>query len=194
MSCWLIMLMVLGRMLYTHGKRLCFKHKKKNCGNNFLKIVQHGQIYFLVSPWGQLKVLETHLYYHFNKMNIKEIKWGLDTFMVKEKQKYVILATNIIIIVVISTMAQWYRGYRGLSISFCINWLKLKIHSSRRQADIKLLTPYLNQWRRFLFKLIEKLKKTLSNKNNYYHHMFHYQLNQHRIIIIYNNNSKLATM
>lgn len=47
---------------------------RKKCGNIFSKIVQHGQIYFSMSPSDQLKFRKTHLYNHLYKMNIKEIK------------------------------------------------------------------------------------------------------------------------
>lgn len=44
-----------------------FKHEKKTI---FSKIVQHGQIYFSMSPSDQSKFRKTHLYYHPYKMNI----------------------------------------------------------------------------------------------------------------------------
>lgn len=86
-------------------------------------------------------------------MNIKEIKWGLDqmwtrvTLMVKEGQNDVTLTTTITLVVDISAMAQWYTGYNGLYTGYRSLFLsysknrtyKLKIHSTRRQADILLL-------------------------------------------------------
>lgn len=48
-----------------------FKHGKKTI---FSKIVQHGQIYFSMSPSDQLKFRKTHLYNHPYKKIIQEIK------------------------------------------------------------------------------------------------------------------------
>lgn len=128
-----------------------FKHEKKTI---FSKIVQHGQIYFSVSPSNQSKFRKTHLYNHPYKKIIQEIKWGLDqmwtriTLMVKEGQNDVTLTTTITLVVDISAMAQWYTGYnnglytgyRSLFLSYSKNrTYKFKIHSTRRQADILLL-------------------------------------------------------
>lgn len=169
MSFWLIMLMVLGRMLYTHGKRLCLCIRK-NCGNIFSKIVQHGQIYFSMSPSDQLKFRKTHLYNHLYKMNIKEIKWGLDQMwtrvilMVKEGQNDVTLTTTITLVVDISAMAQWYTGYNGLYTgyrSLFLSYSKNRTYSLRSivldAKQISYYYPFRNQWRRFLFRINEKL-------------------------------------
>lgn len=136
-----------------------FKHGKKTI---FSKIVQHGQIYFSVSPSDQSKFRKTHLYNHPYKKIIQEIKWGLDqmwtriTLMVKEGQNEVTLTTTITLVVDISAMDQWYTGYNGLYTGYRSLFLSYS----------------KNQWRRFLFRINEKLLKTKSNKNHN-HHTFH---------------------
>lgn len=136
-----------------------FKHGKKTI---FSKIVQHGQIYFSVSPSDQSKFRKTHLYNHPYKKIIQEIKWGLDqmwtciTLMLKEGQNDVTLTTTITLVVDISAMAQWYTGYNGLYTGYRSLFLSYS----------------KNQWRRFLFRINDKLLKTKSNKNHN-HHTFH---------------------
>lgn len=73
--------------------------------------------------------------------------WTRVTLMVKEGQNDVTLTTTITLVVDISAMAQWYTGYKGLYTGYRSLFLsysknrtyKLKIHSTRRQADIILL-------------------------------------------------------
>lgn len=101
--------------------------------------------------------------------------WTRVTLMVKEGQNDVTMTTTITIVVDISAMAQWYTGYKGLYTGFC-RTVKTGLKSKRsivldaEQILVSYYYPFRNQWRRFLFRINEKLYKTKSNKNNYYHH------------------------
>lgn len=81
-----------------------------------------------------------------------------------------------------STSAPWLSDIRVIKVYirvievyFCRTvktGLKSKgsIVLDAEQILVSYYYPFRNQWRRFLFRINEKLYKTKSNKNNYYHH------------------------
>lgn len=79
-----------------------------------------------------------------------------------------------------STSAPWLSDIRVIKVYirvievyFC-RTVKTGLKSKRSivldAEQISYYYPFRNQWRRFLFRINEKLYKTKSNKNNYYHH------------------------